>query len=399
MEFLRPADSWLGFIDNSTDESGLLFHPHCPIGYCLSDAVRITANTSDSQCALHRIGLLCGKCEEGYSLTLGDEKCEECSNFHLFLLLPFAVSGLLLVAVLFALNLTVTEGSINGLIFYANIMGLNHTLFSSGNARYLYIFLAWLNLDLGISTCLFNGMNGYVDTWLQFVYPVYLWVIILLVILFYNKFPVLANRLGGRNSVKVLATVLLLSYTKLQRSVATILSFTSLEYPDGVVRHVWLYDGNMEVFKGKHLYLGIFGILVLVFLILPYTLCLIFFQQLQACSGHKMFRWVNKLKPVFDAYAGPYKDKYRFWTGMLLGVRMLLIILFTTNTTGSIDRNLLFILVASSLLLVANTHGAYNNWVYNYLESFFYLQLGEFAGGVLYAKNDRATIMALALLG
>ena len=117
VEFLRPADSWLGFIDNSTDESGLLFHPHCPIGYCLSDAVRITANTSDSQCAPHRIGLLCGKCEEGYSLTLGDEKCEECSNFHLFLLLPFAVSGLLLVAVLFALNLTVTEGSINGLIF------------------------------------------------------------------------------------------------------------------------------------------------------------------------------------------------------------------------------------------------------------------------------------------
>ena len=148
--------------------------------------------------------------------------------------------------------------------------------------------------------------------------------------------------------------------------------------------------------RGNIFYLGIFGILVLVFLILPYTLCLIFFQQLQACSGHKMFRWVNKLKPVFDAYAGPYKDKYRFWTGMLLGVRTLLIILFTTNTTGSIDRNLLFILVASSLLLVANTHGAYSNWVYNYLESFFYLQLGVFAGGVLYAKNDRATIMALA---
>ena len=52
---------------------------------------------------------------------------------------------------------------------------------------------------------------------------------------------------------------------------------------------MWLYDANVEFFKGKHLYLGIAGILVLVFLIVPYTLCLAFFQQLQACSGHRLF--------------------------------------------------------------------------------------------------------------
>ena len=92
--------------------------------------------------------------------------------------------------------------------------------------------------DLGISTCLFDGMDGYTETWLQFVFPGDLWVVILVVVLFYNKFH--ANRLGGKNAVQVLATLLLLSYTKLQRTVVTILSFTSLEYCKGSVLSCYL---------------------------------------------------------------------------------------------------------------------------------------------------------------
>ena len=394
--FLRPTSSWIGFIDESpSNMTGVMFHPNCPIGYC-SNEVSITSNTSDSQCQPHRIGLLCGECEEGYSLTLGDGKCAKCSNTYLLLVLPFAVAGLLLVAVLFALNLTVTEGSINGLIFYANVIALNHNVLFTGQDSYLYPFVAWLNLDLGISSCLYNGMDGYAETWFQFVFPIYLWANILVIIQLYRKFPRLANRLGGENAVKVLATLLLLSYTKLQRTVVTIMSFTRLEYPGGVVRYVWLYDANLEFFKGKHLYLGIAGILVLVFLIVPYTLCLTFFQQLQACSGHRLFQWVNKLKPVFDSYAGPYKDKYRFWTGMLLVVRTLLIILFTINTAGSVDVNLLIISVVSFALLMAHSNGTYKKWPYNYLESFFYLQLGVFAIGVIYARHNSGSITAAA---
>ena len=399
--FCRSANSrtWIGFIDESSNAStkpGVMYHPNCPIGYCSRRDVNITSNTRDDQCESHRTGLLCGECEEGYSLTLGDGKCAQCSNIHLLLILPLALSGLFLVAILFALNLTVTEGSINGLIFYANVIAMNRAVLLSGETSYLYMFLAWINLDIGISTYLFDGMDAYSEIWLQFVFPVYLWMIILVIIQFYRKFPSLANRLGGDNSVKVLATLLLLSYTKLQRTVVTILSFTTLEYPDGTVRHVWLYDANVEFFKGKHLYLGIAGILVLVFLIVPYTLCLVFFQQLQACSGHRLFQWVNKLKPVFDSYAGPYKDKYRFWTGMLLVARTLLLILFTTNTEASIEFSSLIILVVSGFLLLANTNGAYKKLACNFLESFFYLQLVVFTGSLLYLNNNHGNITAVA---
>ena len=219
-------------------------------------------------------------------------------------------------------------------------------------------------------------------------------MIILAIILFYRRFPNLAHRLGQENAVKVLATLLLLSYTKLQRTVVTIMSFTSLEYPSGEVRYVWLHDANVEFFKGKHLYLGIAGILVLVFLIVPYTLCLTFFQQLQACSGHRLFHWVNRLKPLFDSYAGPYKDKYRFWTGMLLVVRTVLIAIFTINIAGSIEFDLLIILMVSSVLAWAHSNAICKKWPHNYLEAFFHLQLVIFAASMFYAGCNHGNMVA-----
>ena len=140
--FLRPASSWIGFINVSSAASskpGVMFHPNCPIGYCLPRDVSVTSNTSDIQCEPQCTGLLCGKCKEGYSLTLGNQKCRKCSNTYLLLILPFAVAGLFLVAVLFALNLTVTEGSINGIVFYANVNGIEPHTFLRRNKLSLHI--------------------------------------------------------------------------------------------------------------------------------------------------------------------------------------------------------------------------------------------------------------------
>ena len=44
--------------------------------------------------------------------------CQQCSNLYLLLIIPIGVSGLLLVIVMFVMNLTVSEGTINPFIFY-----------------------------------------------------------------------------------------------------------------------------------------------------------------------------------------------------------------------------------------------------------------------------------------
>ena len=93
--------------------------------------------------------------KEGFSQVLGSSRCFECSNDYLSLLIPFAIAGIVL---LFVLNLTVSVGTINGLIFYANIVKINETIFfPPGNNS---AFISWLNLDLGIETCFYDRMNS-----------------------------------------------------------------------------------------------------------------------------------------------------------------------------------------------------------------------------------------------
>ena len=390
---LRPPMTWIGYYhNNSTDstanQSGVLLHQHCPFDYCHSDRSYLTINDTDIQCVFNRSGILCGGCKPGLSLTLGRPLCQHCSDQYIALLAAFAGAGVVLVILLITCNITVTEGIINGLIFYANIVRVNHTIFFPPyNSNILTIFIAWINLDLGMQSCFYDGMDGYTLTWLQFVFPVYIWTIIIFIILLSRRYHI-AMRLIGKNAVKVLATLLLLSYTKLLRTIITVLSFTYIIYPDNSTRYVWLYDGNIGYLKGKHIYLFAAAAVFLLFLVLPYTLVLVFVQSLQAKSGWKVFSWVNKLKPLFDAYTGPYQDKHRFWTGSLLLVRNILLLIFAFNTLGDPSLNLLVIALASLSLTVlfGVFHPVYRKRYCNILEFSFYLNLGAVSVATLYAR-------------
>ena len=113
----------------------------------------------------------------------------------------------------------------------------------------LSVFIAWLNLDFGIETCFYNGLDVYSKTWLQFVFPVYIWLLIGLVILFSHYSRRFTNLLGS-DPVSVLATLILLSYTKILRTLIAVIYVTYLEYPT-YNRWVWLYDANIDYLSGK----------------------------------------------------------------------------------------------------------------------------------------------------
>ena len=75
------------------------------------------------QYSFNRAGRLCGGCKENYSPAIGSSHCIYCANDNkMSFLIFFAAAGLLLVFFISVLNLTVTQGMINGLIFYANIV-------------------------------------------------------------------------------------------------------------------------------------------------------------------------------------------------------------------------------------------------------------------------------------
>jgi len=69
-------------------------------------------------------------------------------------------------------------------MFYANIFGVNCTTFMPVESTdVLSVFIAWLNLDFGVETCFYQGMDAYSKAWLRFVFAVYIWVLIGLIIL------------------------------------------------------------------------------------------------------------------------------------------------------------------------------------------------------------------------
>ena len=378
----RKSSFWI-----TTAEGGLIVHEHCPFDYCRPDSFDLDLEDPDEQCAFNHSGILCGACQHNLSHVYGTSACRECSSLWALLWVPLiALAGIALVVLLVVLNLTVSVGTINGLIFYANIVRANHATFFPPDTTnsFLSWFIAWINLDLGIETCFYNGLDAYVKTWLQFVFPLYIWFLVITIIVLSHYFT-LAARLSGRNAVPVLATLFLLSYAKLLRIIITVFQSTDLEYPDKSVRKVWLYDGNVDYLTNKHIPLFIAALLLLL-ISLPYTAILIFIQQLQHWSSYRVLFWVKKLKPLFDAYTGPYKDKHRYWTGFLLLVRIVLFLIFSTNTRGSADINLLTIslTVLSMLVYLAVTGGVYKTWSLNLIEYFFFLKLGVLASATFY---------------
>ena len=80
-----------------------------------------------------------------------------------------------------------------------------------------------------------------------------------------------------------------------------------------------------------------------------------------------------KLTPINDAYQGPYKTRYRWWTGIMLLVRTILVVFFTLNIFGNQRLNLLFIVTVCVIILALmwNIGTVYKNWWVNIIESFF----------------------------
>ena len=309
---------WVNTTFNESHSTGIMYNKFCPLLYCKSGNKMVNIGIDSSeQCASNRTGILCGACMDSFSLAIGSSRCIECPNSHnVALLLAFAAAGVLLVFFILALNLTATQGVINGVIFYANIVWTYKMILFPADIgeNYLFIFLqvfiAWLNLDFGIETCFFVGLDAYTKTWLQFLFPFYIWAIAGIIIVACRYSSRLTNLIGSR-AVPLLATLFLLSYMKLLRSVIDATSVAVIaQYPQNTSSAVWYLDGNLRYCQHPHIYLFIAAIATFIFLWLPYTLLLLFIQPLSRVSHLK---WINKLAPVYDAYFSPVKDKHRYW--------------------------------------------------------------------------------------
>ena len=318
----RPANTWITAHSQANNTKYLI--SDCPMDYCLPYSSNVSLLQPDLQCQFNRTGILCSQCQHHLSMVFGSSRCMECTNLHILITIIVIVAGIVLVVLLYLLNLTVTIGTISGIIFYANIVSINDSVFLMNDNVFkpLRVFISFASLDIGIETCFYSGMSMYVKVWLLLFFPSFL-IIIAFTIIIASRYSSRVLRLTYTRSLPVLATLFLLSYTGVLRTVLTVLfSYSTITHlPSGYKQIVWSIDASIPLFGLKFTILFI-TCLVLFLLLIPFNIILSFTKYLLK------FRLINHFKPVLDAFQGSCKDKCYYWVAVHLNLRSVFFALY-----------------------------------------------------------------------
>ena len=406
----RSRDLWIGLTNHTTQPE--ITVASCLPAYCAQNDIPVHLKSPDEQCSNNRSGILCGTCRDGFSLVIGTSRCLQCSNTSLLLLALFVVLGVLLIVLLSILNLTVASGMINALLFYVNVIKVTNLTRLSSEISFLFpfsLFVNWLNLDFRIETCFYDGFDVYAKSWLQYAFPFYLFFLMGVAITVSSRSMKLSKFLP-RNIVPVFATVMLISYTKLLRTVLLPLPFSHLYTSSNSYYTVWRSDGGISYFGRYHAPLFMFSLLVFITVILPYVFLLTvhpFIQQLTSHEGtvmERFFTWIKHRtfhwKPIFDAYEAPFMNNHRYWTGLFLILRTIIILVGITYVSGPDVLTFAALTVISIVLLgMVLVFGIYEKKLTRALECahFFNLALLEFITLIMVLTKSSETAQAAVL--
>ena len=249
------------------------------------------------------------------------------------------------------------------------------------------ITLSLFNLDLGIKACFYDGMNDYAKTWLQLMFPVYL-IFIALVLIMGSRHSKLVQRLTARRGLPVLATLFLLSYTKVLLTVCHAIFFysTITHLPSKQSTVFWSVDTSVPLFGIKFSILFA-TCLVLFFILLPFNALLLFTRSLMR------FNFISTFKPLLDAYFGPYKDKFYYWTGIQLVLRAIFLALSAFDSDVNLTSG---IILLGILLCVQGVVHPFKSWLKNVQESVVLLDLLALYVTALYNDSKRKEKLPIA---
>ena len=232
---------------------------------------------------------------------------------------------------------------------------------------------------------------------LQFAFPIYIWVLISVIIIT-SRYSGFMTRLIGSNPIAVLATLLLMSYAKILKTIIQIYSFVHLDHPNNIKVKVRLKDANMPYLEGHHLLLAVFGSIFIAVFFLPYTVLLL--------SGYKLYRYSNKLcihwfmlklKPLLDSYYAPYLKHTRYWIGFLLFLHCGLYTVFTFNSIRGSKKSFLAIITAYTAVIIIAWLSVkiYKNFYVNVIEATVYLDLIILSAATSKETNSPALVYTL----
>ena len=323
---LRPHSTWIGPMtyNNRTvigaAETCFIFCNFEKSSRSSSDSVFVvnstTVTVADDQkyppkthslCLANREGPLCSQCSPGYSVVFGSNECKKCSNWWLLMIVIYTLSGPMFIYLLYALKLTLTTGTLNGIIFCAQMIEVidlppSHYNIASTLVKGILLFKP------NFSLCFYNGMTEIKKSFFGILYPIYL-ISILLFLIVLSRFSVqLSNRISG-SSIQVLVTVVHLSFSTLFLSIMDVFTSINIYTNTSETQSVWFRDATREYGKGSHLILMIITSLVVGPILGIYMTVLLAGRPLMRIN----YKIREYIRPVYEAIHAPYKQNKEFF--------------------------------------------------------------------------------------
>ena len=289
--------------------------------------------------------------------------CTKCDEYGLLVFIVIEILPItIMVLLIIIFNIQLTNGSINGVVFYSQTVAISYFVY---NYVYSYIYYHFYNLPLLLSVIPSNVFNldftpftfnyvmcispdtqplGEISFWYVIgFYPLLLLLLLYVWITLYDKgykcvvfitrpFHRCMARFWSMTGIEPsfthsIASIYILCFTQLAATSFKILSIApkneTLKF--GFNKTKFSFDMKQDYFKGVHGAVGFFAILVLLFLIVLPTLYILLYP----------FKWFHKLLDCLhlrkqllislgDVFTGPYKNgtentyDYRFMAGLYL---------------------------------------------------------------------------------
>ena len=376
MTLTVPNDRWVG-----PGPDGSLISATCVSDFCSVGEREVKPPDFDSLCHrdYNRSGILCGKCAEGHSHILGSHQCKKCGNSGISLIILFAFAGVIIMFGILFLHIDVSYGYLNSILFYCNVLSVYIPILnsSSRNAT-VFVLVAWINQDYGIEQCFYNGMTELAHAGLRLLFPAYLILLMVLIMVASRKSTMLSRFFSNTqiSAGKLFATILLMSYSTILEVCLELFGAVKLNSVDGDTYVMWRSDPNQRYFHGLHIPLIIVACVLLFTVILPVPI-LLMFPALTFST-----RLGVKMKPILDAFWAPFKIKFRFFVGLRLLLRII------PNATAyllSQPLNILLLGVFSiGLLFLQVVIQPFRGATQNVLDYFFILNIITIVMGALY---------------
>ena len=173
----------------------------------------------------------------------------------------------------------------------------------------------------------------------ELAFPAYL-ILIATLLIIASRYSTKVQRITARRALPVLATLFLLSYTKILRTVLSVLFYysTITHLPSGHTTLVWAVDANVPLFGLKYTVLFIVCLILFVIL-LSFNTILCFTKTTMRIN------LINHFKPLIDADQGSYNYKCYYWTGLMLVIRAIFFGLSALDTNINLTTGVILLAI------------------------------------------------------